>query len=206
MPELCIRYHIHGMEDCDKVKTYLKSIATKWFYSRHDTELPHYHWYIETSKKDQQVRTQISKMRNPELVGKKADRVYSVSELREELWKYMSYVRMKPESSNVDDEDSGHFDDILRMSVEYAASQKKKTEKKAVNWFQEVLDNCHYDFSDKETSFNNMYDFLVDRKYVNQFTEIKLRQMFYMWAAVKEKEGNPDEYKKQRKRYFMAIL
>lgn len=201
MPELCIRYHIDGMEDCEKVKVYLKSVATRWFYCRHDTHRPHYHWYIETEKKDQQVRTQISKMRR---MG--ADKgVYSVSAIREDLWKYMSYVRMKPESSKEDDEDSGHFEDILRMSVEYATSQKKKSEKKAVNWFQEILENVHFDPNSKEDSFNNMYDFLVDRRYVNQFTVGKLQQMFYMWSAVKTKDAEPDKYKEQRKKYFLSI-
>lgn len=202
MPELCIRYHVHGMEDCEKVKVYLKSIASRWFYCRHDTEKVHYHWYIDTTKKDQQVRTQISKMRK---MGTN-DRVYSVSELREEIWKYMSYVRMKPESSKEDDEDSGHFDDILRLAAEYANGQQKKNEKKAVNWFQEVIDNVYWEPGDTEGSFNNMYDYLVERRYVNQFTEGKLRQMFYMWKAVKEKDSNISEYKKQRKKYFLAIM
>lgn len=200
MPELCVRYHCHAF-DVAKVKDYLLSVSDKWFYCRHDTDKPHYHWYIDTAKTDQQIRTQISKMRQ-----KSSDRVYSVSHLRDELWKYMSYVRMKPESSEEDDGDSGHFSDILRMATEYANSQKKKVERKAVNWFQEVLDNVHYEYGDNEASFNNMYDYLVDRKYVNQFTEHKMKNMFYLWKAVKEKVEKPLEYKEQRARYYKNIL
>lgn len=178
MPELCIRVHIEGM-DIGKVQEYLKKISECWFVARHNTDRPHYHWYINTTKSAQIVRVQLKKMSS-------SNRLYSLSELRQELYKYYSYVMLKPESQDL--EETQGFLDVATLAREYSrevAIRESRGEKiKAVNWFQEVLDNVTWNTCKTDAeNYVQMYKFLVKRKYVNTFTIGKMSQMFYMWKS-----------------------
>lgn len=198
MNSLCIRVTYSGFTDPSVVSQYLRSISDRGFICDHDTENRHFHAYIETAKKEQQVRTQISKMRTG------GNRTYSVSQLREELHKYISYVMYKPES--------GHpliWGDFPEQEYakRYSELQTKQKEKKAVNWFEDVRQNCYYDVAaTTEDNFNTLYDYLIDRSYVNQFTLGRIQSMFYVWRAQAQKSQDVENYKKNRADIFRKII
>lgn len=180
MPELCIRIHEAGNDFLAGLE-YLKSVSRRWFYARHATDRPHYHVYIDTDKKEQGIRVQLKRK-----LHSSDNRTYTVAMLRSEMYKYYSYVMLKPESEDLQRSDG--LDDVHQLAVTYAhevATQEARGVKiKAVNWFQDVYDNCKWNCckSDRE-NFTVMFKYLVKRKYVNVFTIGKMQQMFNMWKA-----------------------
>lgn len=242
LSKITVRVTHEGFQDLASVHQFLRDIAVRWFCADHIDEegmKPHTHYYIETYKTSQNVRVQLSKKTN-----EKGNKSYAISELREELHHYYSYVMLKPESQQQQhsgecisiptrdcfdgvefvyilgkiwqvyfpEEYRNHqtykdFEDTIKLACEYASHVKKQDDtKKAVNWMEEVIKDCYWDVTQSsEANFNTMYDYLVKRKYVNQFTESKMRNIYYLWKAHNEKEANQEEYKKQRAMFWSRM-
>lgn len=236
--QLTIRVTHEMFEDINAVHEFIRSIGDKWFSADHLNEAadvkPHTHYYVQTNKTAQNVRVQLAKKVNSK-GSTGANKAYAVSELREELHHYYSYVMLKPESENLqhsgekiripwtkdhgaepeyrlgaqwknsfpDDPDMEwctfvDFEETIKLACTYAKQVKKVDDtKKAVNWMEEVLRDCYWDPTalDKD-NFRTLFAYLVRRKYVNQFTEAKVRNIWYMWKCHNQIDTQPEEFNK----------
>lgn len=203
---LCIRYHLDcltsdGHEEILKV---FKDNSCKWFYGVHSTERPHVHWYLETKKNAQAVRSMIVRLRKHNNVG---DRWYSVSKLRDSLTAYGSYVMLKPETT---ESDMYHItEDEVYAMIEYSKQFENipKEQKKSKSVIALLQEYCKYDCNGSiAVNFNKMYDFLVDQGLYNMYTAMKMKQLFGMWKAKEDRKNNPMEYERVRREWLLASI
>lgn len=185
MPELCIRIHCEGTVYTEGI-SYLKSISRRWFVARHSTDRPHYHLYIDTNKTEQTVRVQLKRK-----LDSTSNRLYSVSSMRDDIYKYYSYVMLKPESEFLDHSEWNGTDDpwdyVASKAQEYAqqvATNRTSIAIKKINWFQQILEHCEWNIcKTDQDNFETMFRFLIKNKWVNCFTIGKMQQIFHMWKA-----------------------
>lgn len=191
--QYCIRYHLDSVSDDMALRVALAEKSVRWFWGLHNTERPHLHWYVETTLKEQALRSVIARFRkNP-----KDTRWYSVSTIRSTIEQYGSYVMLKPETSDSDmagiTEDEVFAMNAIAQQVSVRVTKEEKKSKSVMALLLEKAKYCPQ--LTLEENFNIMYDFLVENGLYNMYTEIKMRQLFGMWKA----RGEPrDEYRKTR--------
>lgn len=160
-------------------------------------ELHHYYSYVMLKPESENQQHSGERMKIPWTKDHGSEPEYDLGR----LWK----LNFSEEYAN--QETYKDFEEVIKMACTYASTVQKKQEvSKAVNWMEEVLRDCYWDFQQTdEANFNTMYDYLVKRKYVNQFTEAKMRNIYYLWKAHNEKEGNQEAYKKQRAMFWSRM-
>lgn len=204
----CIRYHLDSIvsDGHELITKLFKDSSDKWFYGVHKTERPHVHWYLETSKKDQAIRSAIARLRARPSEKGKQDRWYSVAALRDSLTAYGSYVLLKPETSesemyNISEEE---VDAITTYAKQF---ENKPTEsKKSKSVFALLQEYCKYDVNASiRVNFNKMYDWIVDEGLYNMYTETKMTVLFGMWKARADKQFRQMQYESARGKMFKNI-
>lgn len=190
-----IRYFVDFMVSDFHVQfcEYVAQNSVRYFYARHNTDKPHYHWCIETSLKEQAMRSFIGRRKkNSSQKG-----VYScVLDLKKSEVEYGSYVMYKKKESQEVTVVGFTEDEIERMK-QYSEQFKDitVTGKKSESFMSKLIRDLPYNtLKDEEVNFNLLIDYLIDNRQVNMFTTAKIRSIYMMWMMNAYKEHHVDKY------------
>lgn len=203
-----LRITLEGFVEIPELEKVLKDKSIRWFWGKHEGESgdvkPHKHWYIESSIKEQALRSIVARHKKS-----KSDRnkVYSLSELRETIVQYGSYVMMKPETTEFDMQ--GITEEEIDAMTQYASKYDNihKTEKKdPKSYIQRLITEVPYDLErDDRYNFYKMHDWLIDQRLLNLYTESKMMQLYSMWCMNVMKNSKEKEYKRRRELYYQRV-
>ena len=203
-----LRLTLDGFVDYPGLEKVLKDKSKRWFWGKHEGESgdvkPHVHWYIESTIKEQALRSIVARHKKS-----KSDRnkVYSLSELRETIVQYGSYVMMKPETvaSDMDGITEEEIDEMTNYASKFEEvhiSEKKDSK----SYISRLISEVPYDLSrDDRYNFYAMHDWLVDQRLLNLYTESKMTQLYSLWCMHVLKTENQKEYKRRRELYYERV-
>lgn len=195
------------MLDIPELEKVLKDNSERWFWGEHyggskDHE-PHKHWYIETTKwKEHALRSLVARYRR-----NNNTRAYSVSTLRSPLHHHMSYVMLKPETTDSDMYEI--TEEEVTQAIDYSRQfeQPVKNQKASESYMSRLIRECEYlTTAPIKINFRKMYDWLIDNKLYNFYTDTKMIQLFNTWAAVNEKINSPERYEKRYNQLFDRLF
>lgn len=205
MDKICLNYFIDGFVTTfhdDLIKFVQDSKVKCYFYAKHNTVKPHYHWYIEGPKLMNKLRTFVCRKKKNTQRG-----IYAMAQLKTTIYEYGSYVCYKPESSDLTFYQI--TDDDIEMMKKRSEDVKSVIDKKKDNGMsivdRVIRDLPYENAGGDEKQFNRLIDWMIDHRQWTHFNRMKIKQIYVMWVMDWCKRNDIERYREFRHASYKSM-